>query len=114
MDRSSFQFSIFHLEEVDVMDEFVANKNKEFEDYCYEIVRQHIEAIDSTERFVNICVRVSRRLHKSGIVRQKFGKEIPVIIHELEYYDQIAQQTSAANPAGLADEFVDWVLNLGD
>jgi hypothetical protein len=38
----------------------------------------------------------------------KFGKAIPVIIHELEYYDQIAHQTSAANPNGIAEEFVEW------
>lgn len=32
-----------------------------------------------------------------------------MLIHELEYYDQIATQTEAANPPGLADDFITWV-----
>jgi hypothetical protein len=34
---------------------------------------------------------------------------VPVLIHELEYYEQIARQTEAANPPGLADDFAAWV-----
>lgn len=68
---------------------------------------------DATQCFVNLCVRVSRQLHQDRIVQQRFGTSIPIIIHELEYYDQIAHQTSAANPAGLADEFVNWVFTSG-
>ncbi|MEV7438623.1 hypothetical protein [Streptomyces griseoviridis] len=36
---------------------------------------------------------------------------MPVIVHELEYYEAIARQTEAANPPGLADEFTSWVRN---
>jgi hypothetical protein len=41
-----------------------------------------------------------------------FGKTIPVIVHELEYYDQIADQTLKANPPSAADEFAAWVRSL--
>jgi hypothetical protein len=63
---------------------------------------------DRTQEFVNLFVRISRQLHQQGIIQNKFGRDIPVIIHELEYYDQIAHQTSAANPNGIAEEFVEW------
>lgn len=36
-------------------------------------------------------------LHKSGVIARKFGKELPVIIHELEYYPEIAEHNIAAN-----------------
>jgi hypothetical protein len=65
---------------------------------------------DPTQSFVNLSVIAARRLQKEGVIEAKFGCAIPIIIHELEYYDQIAHQTSAANPGGMADEFVDWVL----
>ncbi len=67
---------------------------------------------DAKKCFVDLSVRLARQLHKMNVIQQKFGAGIPIIVHELEYYDQIAHQTSAANPAGLSDEFVDWVFAL--
>jgi hypothetical protein len=62
-----------------------------------------------TKNFVSIACEVAARLHETGTVVTVFGRPIPIIIHELEYYDQIADQTAHANPAGLAGEFVSWV-----
>jgi hypothetical protein len=70
-----------------------------------------IPGFDVKQEFVNIFVRISRQLHQEGVIENKFGRAIPVIIHELEYYDQIAQQTSAANPNGIAEEFVEWIYD---
>ena len=67
-----------------------------------------------TEAFLALCVRVARRLHDTGVIAAKFGKPIPIIIHELEYYDTIAVQTREANPPGVAQEFEDWVWGLYD
>jgi len=33
-------------------------------------------------------------------------------VHELEYYDEIAVQTAAANPPGVAGEFEDWIASM--
>lgn len=38
-----------------------------------------------------------------------FGAPLPILIHELEYYDAIAEQTERANPPGVADAFARWV-----
>jgi hypothetical protein len=59
--------------------------------------------------FNQACVQLARHLHDSGIIERAFGKPVPVILHELEYYDAIAHRTEAANPPGLADDFTAWV-----
>ncbi len=59
-----------------------------------------------TEAFVKELIAVVKELHESGFIRLQFGKDIPVLIHELEYYDQIAEQNLAANPPHIMGEFV--------
>lgn len=68
--------------------------------------REHPERI---ARFVRDCVRLPRSFQEVGLIERAIGHPAPVLIHELEYYDQIATQTEAANPPGLADDFITWV-----
>lgn len=42
-----------------------------------------------TDAFVELLIDIVRDKHKSGLLTDKFGEEIPVLIHELEYYDKI-------------------------
>jgi len=65
-----------------------------------------------TREFVTVVVSVAKRLHEDGVILSKFGRPIPIIVHELEYYREIAAQTEQANPAGAAKEFTDWVYSL--
>lgn len=60
---------------------------------------------DVTQRFVALCVRAARRLHESGVIADAFGRTVPIIVHELEYYDEIRAQTREANPPGAMAEF---------
>ena len=66
-----------------------------------------------TERFVRLCADTARRLHSAGTIESTFGRPVPVVIHELEYYEEIARQTVDANPQGVADDFGAWVRALG-
>ena len=66
-----------------------------------------------TGEFVKVCVKTARSLHARGLVESVFGRPIPVIVHELEYYEPIVDQTLRANPPGLADEFARWVSQSG-
>lgn len=59
--------------------------------------------------FLEGVIAMTQRLFNEGVIKQVFGKDIPVLIHELEYYDAPADWTSRANPQGLADEFVAWI-----
>jgi hypothetical protein len=65
-----------------------------------------------TQMFVEQLILVSKRLHDEGIIMRKFRKPIPIIIHELEYYDAISDNTQAANPVGIADDFCNWVMKM--
>ncbi|MBQ9921115.1 MAG: hypothetical protein IJO52_02930 [Clostridia bacterium] len=61
-----------------------------------------------TKLFVNELVEIVKEIHQSGLLTQKFGKELPIIIHELEYYDEIAEQNIMANGRELLADFVDF------
>ena len=65
-----------------------------------------------TATFINVLVNVVEELHQSGFINAKFGQEIPIIIHELEYYDEIAKQNIEANGYELVGEFVEFCTNL--
>jgi len=61
-----------------------------------------------TKEFVNILIGIVKDIHKLGILKKKFGKEIPIIIHELEYYKEIALQNIEANGRELVEDFVNF------
>ena len=65
-----------------------------------------------TAAFVQLCCATALELHNDGLITTVFGRPIPIIVHELEYYDKIAFQTAAANPPGLAQPFVDWIDSM--
>lgn len=64
------------------------------------------------EKFVEIVVSHAQKLHADGVIREKFGKDIPIIVHELEYYDKPLSWTLRANSDGLAKEFEKWVSSF--
>lgn len=59
-----------------------------------------------TKAFVDVLIQVVRELHESRVITEKFGKPIPILIHELEYYDAIAEQNIKANGSLLVKDFV--------
>ncbi|MBD5519130.1 MAG: DUF4303 domain-containing protein [Lachnospiraceae bacterium] len=59
-----------------------------------------------TESFIEVLIEVVKELHESGFIKEQFSKEIPVLILELEYYEEIAEQNLKANPAETVKEFV--------
>lgn len=61
------------------------------------------------DEFMGEIITATQRLFREGVISQVFGRDIPVLIHELEYYDAPAGWTLRANPPGLADEFLEWV-----
>lgn len=66
---------------------------------------RYIESCGSLAVLANAVMQ----LHKSGIITELFGRELPVIIHELEYYPEIAEYNIRANGKKLVpQEFVDF------
>lgn len=62
-----------------------------------------------TQEFVEAVIMLTQRLFQERVISKAFGSDIPVLIHELEYYDDPVSWTQRANPQGLADEFARWV-----
>lgn len=63
------------------------------------------------QAFVKTQIAVVQRLFAEGVIARTFGKNIPVLVHELEYYDVPLAWTERANPKGLADEFLSYWRN---
>ncbi len=64
-----------------------------------------------TAEFVWIAVRVVQRLHKEAVLERVLGRGVPILIHELEYYEEIARQNEVANSAESVRDFARWVRN---
>lgn len=83
---------------------WLQNEKKLFGDDNDVYVR-YIESCGSLAVLANAV----KQLHKSGIITELFGHELPVIIHELEYYPEIAEYNLKANGKKLVPkEFVDF------
>lgn len=80
------------------------------EDEDFEAALERVAPL--TAEFVGMLVEVVRTLHKDGVVAQIFGRPIPLLIHELEYYEEIARQNEAANPAATVASFARWIRRL--
>ncbi|MCF6347932.1 MAG: hypothetical protein L3J20_06500 [Flavobacteriaceae bacterium] len=63
------------------------------------------------EDFIEEIILLTKRLFSEKIILNKFGKNIPILIHELEYGDGSTNLTLKSNPKGVADEFIEWVQN---
>lgn len=75
----------------------------------WETIGRLAQQIES--RFSQAVCQLASRLHAAGIIETALGRPVPVVVHELEYYESIALRTDAANPSGLADDFTAWVRN---
>lgn len=58
-------------------------------------------------------IAVAKKMQVSGFVKDKFGRAIPIIIHDLEYPWYIIEANKKANPNGEAETFFDAMKNLG-
>ncbi|MCF6347930.1 MAG: hypothetical protein L3J20_06490 [Flavobacteriaceae bacterium] len=64
------------------------------------------------EDFIEEIILLTKRLFSEKVILNKFGKNIPILIHELEYTIESSNLTLKSNPKGVADEFIEWVNSL--
>lgn len=80
-----------------------------YEDYnaCYDNEMQYIGKgpVGYYELLSEITV-VAKKLQDSGFIKKKFGKPIPIIIHDLEYPWYIIEANKIVNSNGEADSFL--------
>jgi hypothetical protein len=62
------------------------------------------------KEFIEVIISLTQRLFDEKVIELKFGKNIPVLVHELEYYDKPINWTKRANPPEVIEEFLN-VMN---
>ncbi|MDO4781789.1 MAG: hypothetical protein Q4A09_01065 [Capnocytophaga felis] len=58
------------------------------------------------KEFINEIIAIAKKLFEEKVIEKTFGNDIPIIIHELEYYDEPIRWTKKANSAKLIKEFI--------
>lgn len=87
-----------------------------YEDYnaCYDDEMRYIgKGPVGYYELLSEITDVAKRLQDSGFVKNKFGKPIPIIIHDLEYTWYIIEATKKVNSNGEADVFFATMKKLG-
>ena len=51
---------------------------------------------------------IARRLQTAGFIREHFGENVPILIHDLEYSWFDLEATRFANPEGQAEAFLEF------
>lgn len=61
-------------------------------------------------KFVEMLVFIVREIHASGLLKDKYGREVPILIHGLEYNEETARQNMDANGEILDSGFVSFCI----
>ena len=80
------------------------NYTDEEEDQDFDSCLEKGERI--TENFIRALIEIVREIHDQKSLSK------PIIIHELEYYDQIRDQNIEANGAERVKEFSNWINEM--
>ena len=94
------------------------------ENGIYNIGYEDVNCYDEKMRYIgkgpvgyyellNEITSVAKKLQENGYIKKMFGKQIPIIIHDLEYPWYIIEATKIANPNGEADVFLNAMKELG-
>ena len=62
---------------------------------------------------LQLTSNIGNRLQKEGVIKEHFGKPVPIVVHGLEYAWYDIEATQKANPSGEADEFLKAAKKLG-
>lgn len=60
------------------------------------------------EALLDLVARVARRLHDTGIILSRFGRVLPLLVHQWEYDMWCLEATRRVNPPGLVTDFERW------
>lgn len=87
-------------------DEEADEAEDEDNDSLWELLLEKDSKIQSF--FIDMVIELIQRLHKEGLVAAKAGRPVPILLHELEYYDLPISWTERANPKELIAEWVEF------
>jgi len=61
---------------------------------------------------IQVITDLSKRLHDEGVMVNTFKRDIPIIIHDLEYAWYELEATKMGNPDGLVDMLLESISNM--
>lgn len=64
------------------------------------------------ERFWNVVTEVALRLRAEDVIRQTFGRDLPILVQDLNWDESSHEATRRANPDGQADPFFAWLKGI--
>jgi len=100
-----FENTVYYYSQKEHIDAFETDNEEAFED-CLE------KGNDFCCDFLEEIISMTKQLFDDAVIKAAFGKNIPILIHELEYYDDTLDWSLKSNPQGLVDEFSEWVKSL--
>ena len=81
---------------------------------CYNEKMQYVgKSPEGYYQLLALITQIAQKLQESGFIREQFGKELPIVIHDLEYSWYTIEATRKANPAGQAAVFLAAMKQLG-
>lgn len=92
----------------------ITNVGEENEDEMYDENYSYIgKGPAGHYELLQLASSIARRLHEDGTIKEHFGKDIPIIVHGLEYAWYDIEATKKANPQGQAEAFLRAMEELG-
>ncbi len=67
---------------------------------------EEMDAPVGFKELIDVLSRVARRFQDEGYLVNKFGRPVPILIHDLAYIPCTLEATAYANPHGEADDFL--------
>lgn len=92
----------------------ITNIGEENEDEMYDENMNYIgKGPVGYYELLQMVANVAKKLHEDGVIKEQFGKDIPIIVHDLEYPWYVYEATQNANPDGQANTFLTAMEKLG-
>ncbi len=84
----------------------VNNVGKELEDVYDESMNYIAAGPSGYKELAELLSTIAIKIRNTGVIKEVFSKEVPIIIHDLEYYDYIIDLNKRTNPEELIKDFV--------
>lgn len=92
---------------------YIKNIGQEDEELMYDDECHYIGKGPSGKyELIQVITDLSKRLHDEGVMVNTFKRDIPIIIHDLEYAWYELEATKMGNPDGLDDMFLESISNM--